>query len=560
MNFTLEDLLPLEQQLTTVQQHETVSHAIDLMCQQGYGQLPVLGPAGNFGGQVVTFESILLAVQAFRTTPEVLVVRDVAQRAEGYPADADLLRMLEHIQRDNFVLIVDDSKLKGIVTAADATVFFQSYAQDLMRIESIESSLKDAICALYEPASDTLKASIMKVTDRAADIRENLPKSIKAYLAITTTQLVGDLDKNALQEAEKKLGLSKPLEELSDLSLNDLIEVLLRHESAPRLSQSKNVTELRELLHRVRAARNKLAHFRGELSAEERRVIKFANDWLENNLPVSKGLTSVRTEPNELSASIPSDVVNDETPEKLTQSDDRLEAPVGSYAKLAEFLESVSKDIISVDLSFKQIEARLGKELPQSAYEYRAWWANDPSKPQSAAWLDEGWRTKAVSMTDQRLTFERTNERQESYIRFFAGLKNRLSSEAHFPLRDASPAGLSWHVLANLDTRNPDSASLTAAVARGRRLRVEIYIDYGEKERNKKCFDFLYSQKEHLEQVVGEPLEWERIDHKRACRIAAYTQAQVSTQSEDEMLIEWAARRALEMYGAFSPYFSEASF
>jgi CBS domain-containing protein len=558
MNFTLEDLLPLDQQLTTVQQHETVSHAIDLMCQQGYGQLPVLGPAGNFGGQVVTFESILLAVQAFRTAPEILVVRDVALLAEGYPADADLLRMLEHIQRDNFVLIVDDSKLKGIVTAADATVFFQSYAQDLMRIESIESSLKDAICALYEQGP--LKASIMSVTDRAANIRESLPKSIKAYLAMTNAQPIGDLDKNALQEAEKKLGLPKPLEELAELSLNELIEVLLRHETAPRLSQSKSVGELRELLNRVRIARNKLAHFRGELSAEERRVIKFANYWLQNNLPVSKGPTTVRPETNELTPSMPTEVVTDGATEKPTSSDDRLEAPVGSYAKLAKFLESKSNHSTSVDLSFKEIEGLLSKELPRSAYEYRAWWANDPSKPQSAAWLDEGWKTKAVSMTDQRLTFERTNERQESYIRFFAGLKRRLSNENLFPLRDASPVGLSWHVLANLDARNLDSANLIAAVARGRRLRVEIYIDYGEKERNKKCFDYLYSQKEHLEQVVGEPLEWERLDDNRACRIAAYTQAQVSTQSEDAMLIEWAARRALEMYYAFIPYFKDGSF
>ena len=102
--------------------------------------------------------------------------------------------------------------------------------------------------------------------------------------------------------------------------------------------------------------------------------------------------------------------------------------------------------------------------------------------------------------------------------------------------------------------------SAAAAFARRRRLRIEIYIDYGDRQRNKACFDLLYSQKEHLEQVVGEPLAWERLDQKRACRIAAYTQAQVSTQSENEMLIEWAARRALEMYGAFSPYFSEGSF
>jgi hypothetical protein len=89
---------------------------------------------------------------------------------------------------------------------------------------------------------------------------------------------------------------------------------------------------------------------------------------------------------------------------------------------------------------------------------------------------------------------------------------------------------------------------------------VEIYIDYGEKQRNKTCFDFFYAQKEHLEEVIGEPLSWERLEHKRACRIAAYTQAQVSTQSNDEMLIERAAKRALEMYDAFSPYFIKVSF
>ena len=175
-----KNLLPIEQQLTTVQQHESVNHAIDLMCQRGFGQLPVVGPSGDFAGQVVTFDSILLAVQAFRTDLGVLVVRDVGQRAEGYPADADLLRMLEHIHRDNFAVIVDGARLKGIVTTADATVFFQSYAQDLMRIESIESSLKDAICSIYSQGPEALKTAIIRVTDRDADVRANLSKSIKA--------------------------------------------------------------------------------------------------------------------------------------------------------------------------------------------------------------------------------------------------------------------------------------------------------------------------------------------------------------------------------------------
>ena len=98
------------------------------------------------------------------------------------------------------------------------------------------------------------------------------------------------------------------------------------------------------------------------------------------------------------------------------------------------------------------------------------------------------------------------------------------------------------YVLANLDETNPDCASLNASIARGRRLRVEIYIDYGNWDRNKACFDHLFSKKEYVAQIVGEPLAWERLDHKRASRIAVYTRARVSLQFEDDRLIDWGSK------------------
>ena len=50
---------------------------------------------------------------------------------------------------------------------------------------------------------------------------------------------------------------------------------------------------------------------------------------------------------------------------------------------------------------------------------------------------------------------------------------------------------------------------------------VELYIDRGKdaKEENKAIFDSLAAHKEEVEAVFGEPLEWERLDLKRACRI-----------------------------------------
>lgn len=49
--------------------------------------------------------------------------------------------------------------------------------------------------------------------------------------------------------------------------------------------------------------------------------------------------------------------------------------------------------------------------------------------------------------------------------------------------------------------------------------RCEMYIDRGEYDENKKIYDYLFSKKEDIEQTFGKPLEWERLDEKRASRI-----------------------------------------
>jgi hypothetical protein len=48
---------------------------------------------------------------------------------------------------------------------------------------------------------------------------------------------------------------------------------------------------------------------------------------------------------------------------------------------------------------------------------------------------------------------------------------------------------------------------------------VELYIDRGNAEENKRIFDQLQARKDEIEGVFGGPLSWERLDAKRACRI-----------------------------------------
>ncbi len=49
--------------------------------------------------------------------------------------------------------------------------------------------------------------------------------------------------------------------------------------------------------------------------------------------------------------------------------------------------------------------------------------------------------------------------------------------------------------------------------------RVELYIDRGETDENKRIFDQIYSHKDDIEKKFGGTLSWARLDNKRACRI-----------------------------------------
>ena len=48
---------------------------------------------------------------------------------------------------------------------------------------------------------------------------------------------------------------------------------------------------------------------------------------------------------------------------------------------------------------------------------------------------------------------------------------------------------------------------------------MEIYFNSGDKEQNKKVFDYLYSKRDEIEDEYGKPFIWERLTDKVTCRI-----------------------------------------
>lgn len=88
------------------------------------------------------------------------------------------------------------------------------------------------------------------------------------------------------------------------------------------------------------------------------------------------------------------------------------------------------------------------------------------------------------------------------------------------------------------------------------RTGIELYIDTGDKNENEAIFDRLYQKKNEIESVFGGDLSWERIDRKRACRIAKYYDGGGYSDNEDKWpkLQDHLINAMISFHKAISPY------
>lgn len=62
--------------------------------------------------------------------------------------------------------------------------------------------------------------------------------------------------------------------------------------------------------------------------------------------------------------------------------------------------------------SFSELESVLGFPLPKVARAGRAWWANDPAKSHSRAWVAQGWEIGDVDQLTGQVVFRRSPARE----------------------------------------------------------------------------------------------------------------------------------------------------
>lgn len=84
--------------------------------------------------------------------------------------------------------------------------------------------------------------------------------------------------------------------------------------------------------------------------------------------------------------------------------------------------------------------------------------------------------------------------------------------------------------------------------------RAEIYINTGDKDRNKNIFDFLYGNKDAIEAKFGESLTWQRLDDKVTSRIRIDRDWIYVDVDQRQQVIEFLTIAAGKLMDIFTPY------
>lgn len=153
------------------------------------------------------------------------------------------------------------------------------------------------------------------------------------------------------------------------------------------------------------------------------------------------------------------------------------------------------------------------------------------------------WSRVAATSSDE------VSPKRLAYQQFFQGLLDELREKHKFTnARAAQPQ--SWYSFST----GVRGFLWGFCFSLGRRVRTELYIDTPDADRNGQILEELMKARTVIEKDFGESLEWERLEEKRACRIAVYRSGSIDDSSEKlEEIRNWGVDRLLRFKRIFGP-------
>lgn len=530
MPYIVQEIIEENPDLVTAKADEPVHDALVRMVANDFSQLPIVDEDKKPDG-MITSESILKAVSNLNVGLDQLFVSDAWTKAESVRDDSDLFEVLNRLEETYAVLVVDGEEcLKGIVTNYDSARYFRRRAEDMMHVQDIETLIKDYIQAAYKDDEDEvdegkLAQAIQRITSSGKDQQETFEKALRHYLTLQKgSGIKAKPDQEYLEEVlNKHYKIERSPKQFEHLTLNEYITLLLHEDRWEHYRHvfNKDRNKVHELFDNVRKTRNSLAHFREEITQEQSEKLRWVSDWLARRMDKLNDVFATETILQEVKIrETPPQAyytVEEDEPDEIVPAEDEAEPGESRYAPLAIWLQNQQPRKNLVKPTFTKIEKIIGGPLPESAYKHRSWWVNDSANNvQAQQWLDVGWRMSSINMTKQVVRFSRMRDRQRAYIEFYNSLLTKLRNQPGFKNINVGPNGGNWHLIESIN----GLASFTLAFGRGDKFRIELYIDSGDQTLNKKLYDGLEHQRESIEQALGRKLLWQRLDKRRASRIA----------------------------------------
>jgi hypothetical protein len=146
------------------------------------------------------------------------------------------------------------------------------------------------------------------------------------------------------------------------------------------------------------------------------------------------------------------------------------------------------------------------------------------------------------------------SERAEAYRSFFQELIDELRERHKFTGARVAQSQ-NWYAFAS----GLSSVTYGFSFAQGGQVRAEVSIATGDAEANKALFDALEKEKAMIESQFGEPLKWERLDHRRASRVAVYRPGTIDEPETLGQVKGWAVDRLLKLKKIFGPRIAQLS-
>lgn len=176
---------------------------------------------------------------------------------------------------------------------------------------------------------------------------------------------------------------------------------------------------------------------------------------------------------------------------------------------------------------------------------------SDPAPDFELVAQPSGWLTKVRTQSAGRNDGGELSALRTAQLEFWTTYLDQLHSEHPNITNVRAPQPQNWLTL-NFSRR----LTITGAFVSSGDLRCEVYIDVGSNDANVRIFNALQEHRDHIETVVGEPLLWDELDNRRACRISCATPGS-PTETDTSHLIDWLRDRHLKFRDAFLPLIAE---